>query len=257
MKRSKRFDLNTLRLFIAVAERKSITSAATEMSLALGAASGRLKRLEQDLGTRLFLRSRKGIQLTDAGEMFLVHSRAVLDSITALEGDMTLFAKGVRARIHLLANTAGLAEHLPRPLSRFLQTHPECDVAIEERASFAIGELLAAGAAELGIAVDWAVPSSLESFGFCTDRLVIITPRQHPLARRRRASFQEVVDLEFVGLGVDSALQNHIRSQAAKLGRTTDESTRDGIGRSLPDGGSGSGDRNRTRYGGPPCDGIT
>jgi DNA-binding transcriptional LysR family regulator len=185
----------------------------------LGAASARIKVAELELGTQLLARSRNGVELTEAGEIFLAPARTILKMTAGLEGDMAPFAKGARATVHLLSNTAGLAEHLPRPLARFLRSHPDFDVRVEERESAAIGQLISGGSAELGIAVERAVSPALETFEFCEDKLVIAFLASHRLSGRKMLSFEEVVGLDFVGLPATSALQNHFLGQARKLGK--------------------------------------
>lgn len=69
------FDLTDLRLFIAIAELKSMTRAAERMHLLLGAASSRVKKLESRFGVRLLYRENKGVQLSPAGETLLAHAQ--------------------------------------------------------------------------------------------------------------------------------------------------------------------------------------
>src|SRR6185295_1195208 len=99
-----RFDLVDLQLFIAVADSRSITGGADRAHLALASASERIKGLEEAFAGVLLMR-----------------------------GDLARFASGVRASIHLLANTVGLAEHLPKALAAFLRQNPDINVDVEER----------------------------------------------------------------------------------------------------------------------------
>jgi DNA-binding transcriptional LysR family regulator len=108
-----RFDLVDLQLFVAVTEARSITGGASRAHLALASASARIKGLEAALGTALLARGRRGIELTAAGESLLGHARIILHNVEAMCGDLSAFASGARANVHLLANTSGLSEHLP------------------------------------------------------------------------------------------------------------------------------------------------
>src|SRR5205814_9477667 len=105
-----RFDLVDLQLFIAVADARSITGGADRAHLALASASERIKGLEDALGVALFKRVRRGVELTAAGESLLDHARVVMHNVEAMRGDLAGFASGVRASVHLLANTSGLSE---------------------------------------------------------------------------------------------------------------------------------------------------
>jgi DNA-binding transcriptional LysR family regulator len=213
-----RFDLVDLQLFIAVADSHSITHGADRAHLALASASARIKGLEQAFGVALFKRGRRGVELTAAGESLLDHARLVLHNVDTMRGDLARFASGVRASVHLLANTSGLSEHLPRALAAFLRQHPDINVDVEERESTDIAATIATGAADLGFAAEHALPDNVERFSFSEDRLTLVTARKGALAGRRQIDFQEVAACSFVGLTNATALQLHVSKHAARLG---------------------------------------
>jgi DNA-binding transcriptional LysR family regulator len=214
-----RFDLVDLRLFVAVAEARSITHGAERSALALASASARIKGMEAALGVALLRRERRGVELTAAGESLLDHARIVLNDVEALQGDLAAYARGVKAHIHMLANTAGMSEHLPKVLAAYLVQNPNISINVEERESPHIGQAIASGAADIGLAAAHVVPDNLEMFPFCDDRLVLVTPSGDELAGRRQIDFRVALERDFVGLSEGSALQDHIASHAARLGR--------------------------------------
>ena len=213
-----RFDLVDLQLFVAVADARSITGGALRAHLALASASARIKGLEAALGTTLLKRGRRGIELTAAGESLLDHARIILHHVETMRGDLSAYSSGARASVHLLANTSGLSEHLPKALAAFLREHPDINVDIEERESTDIAAAIATGAADLGFAAEHALPDNVERFLFSEDRLMLVTARRGDLAGRRQIDFQEVRDRDFVGLTNSTALQIHIAGHAARLG---------------------------------------
>jgi DNA-binding transcriptional LysR family regulator len=213
-----RFDLVDLQLFIAVADSRSITRGADRAHLALASASARIKGLEEALGVELFKRGRRGVELTAAGESLLDHARLVIHNIDAMRGDLARFASGLRASVHLLANTSGLSEHLPKALAVFLHEHPDINVDVEQRESTDIAAAIAAGAADLGFAAEHALPENIERFTFSEDRLMLVTARRGLFAGRRQIEFQEAAACNFVGLTNATALQLHIARHAARLG---------------------------------------
>src|SRR5690242_903654 len=213
-----RFDLVDLQLFIAVADSRSITRGADRAHLALASASERIKGLEEAFGVALFKRLRRGVELTAAGEALLDHARLVIHNVDAMRGDLARFASGMRASVQLLANTTGLAEHLPKALAAFLREHPDINVDVEERESIDIAAAIATGAADLGFAAEHALPDNVERFVFSEDRLTLVTARRGPFAGRRLIDFQEVAACSFVGLTNATALQAHISKHAARLG---------------------------------------
>ncbi|WP_315727574.1 MULTISPECIES: LysR substrate-binding domain-containing protein [unclassified Bradyrhizobium] len=213
-----RFDLVDLRLFIAVADARSITGGADRAHLALASASARIKGLEDAFGVPLFKRGRRGVALTAAGESLLDHARIIMHNVETMQGEMARFASGLRANVELLANTVGLAEHLPRALAAFLRDHPDISVDVEERESTDIAAAIAAGSADLGFAAEHALPDNVERFVFGEDRLTLVAGRRGPFAGRRQIDFVETAGQDFVGLTQATALQVHIGKHAARLG---------------------------------------
>ena len=213
-----RFDLVDLQLFIAVADQRSITRGAAQVHLALASASARIKGLEQAFGTALLKRGRRGVELTAAGESLLDHARIIMHEVEAMRGDLAAFAGGARASVHMLANTSGLSEHLPKALAAFLREHSEINVDVEERESTDIAAAIANGAADLGFAAEHALPESFERFLFTEDRLVLVSARRSAFASRRQIDFQEAAGHDFVGLTNTTALNLHIAKHAAQLG---------------------------------------
>jgi DNA-binding transcriptional LysR family regulator len=213
-----RFDLVDLQLFIAVAESRSITRGAQRAHLALASASARIKGLEAALGVALLNRGRRGIELTAAGESLLDHARTIIHNVDAMRGDLAAYASGIRASVHLLANTSGLAEHLPKALAVFLREHPDINVDVEERESTDIAAAIATGAADLGFAAEHALPDNFERFLFSEDRLMLVAARRGEFAGRRQIDFQELAERDFVGLTNSTAFQVHISKHAARLG---------------------------------------
>src|ERR1700692_2951891 len=213
-----RFDLVDLQLFIAVADSGSITHGALRAHLALASASARIKGLEAALGVTLVKRRRRGIELTAAGENLRDHARLIMHDVENMRGDLAVYASGVRASAHLLANTSGLSEHLPKALAAFLREHPDISLDVEERESTDIAAAIASGAADLGFAAEHALPDNVERFLFSEDRLTLVAPRRGEFAGRRQIGFQELAACDFVGLTNSTALQIHIAKHAARLG---------------------------------------
>src|ERR1700761_5032617 len=189
-----RFDLVDLQLFVAVADSGSITHGAERANLALASASARIKGLETDLGVALVRRRRRGIELTAAGESLRDHARIIMHNVAVMQGELASFAHGVKASVHLLANTSGLSEHLPKACAAFLRENPDISLDVEERESADIVGAIAGGSADLGFAAEHALPEHLERFSFGKDRLMLVAPKRSELSAHRQIDFIEVTD---------------------------------------------------------------
>ena len=213
------FDLADLSLFRHVVEAGSITHGAERAHLALAAASTRIRNMEQALGAALLVRSRQGVTPTQAGRTLLGHARAILRQAERLREDLGAYGGGLAGQIRLLSNTNALTEFLPEALSSFLAAHPNVSVDLEERLSDEIVGLIAEGVGDLGIVAGTVDASALATYPFRRDRFVLVVARDHPLARRAKISFAQVLDYDFVGLDRASALQRFLADKATRIGR--------------------------------------
>lgn len=212
-----RFDLTDLRLFLAVVDAGSITHGATEAGLSLPAASERLRDMEAAGEVVLLHRGRRGVTPTEAGEALAHHARTILHQMAQMRGELGRHAKGLRATVRVLANTAAMTEILPDRLAPWMAAHPQVDVELKERQSTDIARSVAAGFAEIGILSSAAETAGLTSRPFAIDRLVAVSAKGNGLVDRPHLRFADLLDHYFIGL-TDGALQRHVEMQAGRLG---------------------------------------
>ncbi|MEJ8845859.1 LysR family transcriptional regulator [Variovorax rhizosphaerae] len=214
-----RFDLTDLRLFLNVVEAGSITAGAERTHMTLASASQRVRGMEADLGSPLLLRHAQGVTPTEAGRTLLHHARVVLQQMERLHGELGDYGAGLQGHVRVQCNTSAMTEHLPEPLARFLALHPRVSVDLEERASQDIVDALHGSLCDIGIVSDAVDVAGLAQFVFRRDDLVLVVPRGHALARRRRVALMDVVDSEFIGLANGNPLQEHIAQHARRMGK--------------------------------------
>ncbi|WP_454683301.1 LysR family transcriptional regulator [Ancylobacter moscoviensis] len=212
-----RFDLGDLRLFLAVVDAGSITRGAAEAGLSLPAASERLRDMEAAGDVVLLERGRRGVRPTEAGEALAHHARTILRQIAQMRGELGAYARGLRATVRLLANTAAVTEFLPERLGLWIAAHPQVDIELKERQSLDIARSVTAGFAEIGILSDAVDAGSLHLCPFAIDRLVAVVPRGHSLAAKDRLQFAELLGEPFIGLA-EGALQDNLDARAANIG---------------------------------------
>jgi len=214
-----RVDFTDLNLFRHIVEAGSITHGAERANLALAAASTRVRKMELALGAELLVRGRAGVSTTPAGRTLLQHARAILAQTERLQEDLGPYARGLAGQVRVLSNTNALTEFLPETLSSFLASYPDISVDLEERLSDEIVGLIAEGAADIGIVAGTVDYGGLHTYPFRSDRFVLVVARNHPLAKRPRIGFAEVLDYDMVGLDRASALQRFLAEKASRIGR--------------------------------------
>jgi molybdate transport repressor ModE-like protein len=214
-----RFDIPDLSLFRHVVEAGSITQGAARANLALAAASTRIRNMEDAIGAPLLIRNRQGVTPTQAGRTLLQHARTILAQAERLREDLGAYSGGFFSQVRILSNTNALTEFLPDVLSPFLAAHPHVSVDLEERLSDEIVGLIGEGVGDIGIVAGTVDTSRLVTYPFRSDRFVLVVSRDHPLARREKAAFADVLDYDFVGLDRASALQRFLADKASRIGR--------------------------------------
>ncbi|MGE4406487.1 LysR family transcriptional regulator [Pseudomonas sp.] len=214
----RRIDFVTLRLFAAIADERSLTRAAEREHLALAAVSKRVSDLEGQLGVSLLYRQPKGVELTPAGHALLHHARNLLDNLRQLDADLSEFSQGVKGHVRIHANTSAVIEFLPEDLSAFARQHPEVKIDLEERVSSDTLRALREGLTDIGIFAGHMPAEDLQVFAYREDRLVLVTPREHPLAPREHIALSEAAGFDFIGLQQDASLHALLQQSAQQMG---------------------------------------
>jgi len=215
----RRFDFVTLKLFISVADEGRLTAAAEREHLALAAVSKRISDLEALVGTTLLYRRPRGVELTPAGQAFLHHARRIMDNIERLHAELSEYGEGVRGHVRIHSNTSAIIAFLPQDLSAFSRLYPEIKIDLQERVSSEIIAAVRDGLTDIGIFAGHVAAPDLQQLSYRHDRLVLMTPIDHPLAERESIAFNEALAFDFIGLQQDASLQSLLNEQANLAGK--------------------------------------
>ena len=214
-------DLTSLRLFVAVCETRNIARAAEQQAIVGSAISKRLAALEDTVGTPLLVRRRHGVAPTPAGDTLLEHARALLARAAQIERDMAGYAAGVRGHVRVLATQSAIAESLADDVAAFLKApgHQHIRIDMEEAVSTQVLRAVREGSASLGICWDAADLRGLHHWPWRGDRLAVVMPPGHALARRKRLALADTLPYEQVSLPPESAVQVMLQRAAALAGQ--------------------------------------
>ncbi|MCY0853721.1 LysR substrate-binding domain-containing protein [Cupriavidus sp. D39] len=214
-----RIDLTDMRLFVNIADGDSLTRGAERSQLSLPAASGRIKHLEIELGTRLLHRGSQGVTLTPPGKAFAHHARRILRQLDALDGDMQEYAQGIKGHLRVAASTTAITEFLPAVLRGYLARRPDVNVDLHELLSGDIVRAVADGQTDIGIVSGLVSTEWLEVLPYRQDRLVLAAPVAHPLGALRTVRFWDTLEFDQIGLQEANAIHNFVQRQAQQLHR--------------------------------------
>jgi DNA-binding transcriptional LysR family regulator len=215
-----RLDLVSLSLFSLVARSGSISKGAELALLAVGAASKRIADLEAAVGAVLLDRHSRGVTLTGAGEALQRHAQRILSDVDQLAADLSDYASGLVGVVRLWANTSAVTQFLPLDIPTFVSANPGIRIELEEEDSSEVVLAVLDGRADLGIFADRTPVLGLQVMNYREDRLVLVVPRGHGLARRRSVRFEAAVEYDFVCLSKGTSLAKRLQSETAALGRS-------------------------------------
>lgn len=191
-------ELHQLRYFVAVAELRHFTRAASELSVAQPSVSNSIRKLEAELGSPLFHRVRGRVALTQAGEALLPWAKRALDDIAGARGQVREIAGLARGRLAVGATPSLTTVLLPEVLARFHTEHPGIDLVLHEAGSRDLLQRLAHGEVEVALVI---LPVSEEAFATTPlrrEELVLAVPRGHRFAKRRRVAMSDLRDVPLV-----------------------------------------------------------
>ena len=201
-----RFDLTTLKLFVAVYEERSMARAAEREHITPPAISKRMAELESALGVTLFERLNTGIRPTPAGDALAIEARSIFTSLERMQGRLSEYASGRRGSVRIFSNPSGLVASLAEDLKVFVDANPEVTVRLDEHHSDDVVKGVAAGDADIGIFAHHIGAEDLTIVPYRSVELVLVMRDDHPLARRDAIAFAEAAEHEFVGLTEESAV---------------------------------------------------
>jgi DNA-binding transcriptional LysR family regulator len=191
-------NLSEMQVFTVAAETGNFSEAARRLHLSQPAVSQQIRSLENYLDVELFLRSGRGVALTDAGEVLLPLARELLDLSRRIEETMRSLEGQVVGHLVIGCTTTAGKYMLPLVAAAFSQHHPNVQVTIEMCSCASIVNPLLAREVHLGISSTKIVHRDMECQPFFTDYVVLVVPADHPFASRSSVSPVELLDQPFI-----------------------------------------------------------
>ena len=191
-------DLRQLDMLRAIAETGSFTGAGEKLHVSQSAISRQIKLLEEELNEPLFSRSGRRVVITPAGETLLQLSHRVFADVNETK---RLIGERQRVLSGTLRLAAGMTVCLyvyPLIIKEFRRHHPKVDIKLVTGPTPRLLRRLKAGAIDLALLTLPIEEPDLETVPVLHEELLLIMPRDHPLAGRKRIGPQDLVHQPFV-----------------------------------------------------------
>ncbi|VXC92520.1 Uncharacterized HTH-type transcriptional regulator YbhD [Burkholderia sp. 8Y] len=194
------FDLNDLQAFRAVVELGSFRKAAEAVSISQPALSRRIDKLEEALGVRLFERTTRSVTLTTVGRVFAPSADQLLD-------DLDIALLGIRdvssSRLgHVtIACVPSVAYYfLPSVIASYHRRFPRIRVKLLDSSANEVLGAVISGEADFGVSFMGSQESEVEFKLLLQERFVAACRRDHPLARKKRVTWNELYEHDYVSV---------------------------------------------------------
>ncbi|MFC3861524.1 LysR family transcriptional regulator [Deinococcus antarcticus] len=191
-------ELRHLRHFVALAEEEHFGRAAERVFVVQQALSNSIRNLEEEVGVPLVLRTTRRVQLTPAGQEFLIGARETLALAARTVERARQAARGEVGRLRV-GFVSGLAfGGLPEIVRTFRELYPNVSVDLRELTAHEQEAALRGDLIDVGLMLLPVRDPSLASRSLWRQPLVVALPAQHPLARKRKLKIGDLRDEDFV-----------------------------------------------------------
>ncbi len=208
-------ELLQLKYFQTVAYTEHMSKAAKQLHIAQPSLSLTIKRLEDELGTELFIRRGRNIQLSASGQILLKHVNRIFIELDNAERE-------IQAQEQLQANTIRISISNPRFLSRlitqYIQRYPNAKVHQGIKMRNEIIASLKQGDIDLGIASRHTEDEEIESHLLIDEDIVLVLPVNHRYAKEQELSLSEVAQEPFISLADNREYSEFIRETCERAG---------------------------------------
>jgi DNA-binding transcriptional LysR family regulator len=191
-------DLRRLRSFAVLAEELHFGRAARRLNMSQPPLSRQIALLEQEVGTLLLRRTRRRVELTPAGTVFLERIRALLQGLDDSVDEAKRVARGEVGRLTLGMVESAAYSVLPRIVRAFSDRHPAVRLGFRSITTTDQIDALHSGRIDIGLVRIPARSDGIAVHPLMVERFVVALGADHPLAGRKRLSLRQLADEPFL-----------------------------------------------------------
>jgi DNA-binding transcriptional LysR family regulator len=191
-------DLRHLRYFLAVAEELHFGRAAQRLHIAQPPLSQQIRRLEEEIGYPLFLRSSRSVKLTPAGKALMDRARRTLHKVGEDLEAVRSVARGEVGVLKVGFVGSAMLTRLPSILDRYRRLYSRVQLHLNEFHTSQLIDALREGSADVALARDAGAAEDLHVKPAFVEPFVAVVPRRHPLAKLRSIPIARLKDEPFV-----------------------------------------------------------
>jgi DNA-binding transcriptional LysR family regulator len=222
MNYSSRIDFLGLIAFVAIADRGSFRDAAVHLNLSHTAISHRIRKLEEELGQKLFLRTSREVSLTQSGLDLLPKVKQTLGHLTTSLDELRQSGRGRQDNLSIACLPTIATGRLPQILRHFQSFHPNVVVQIYDKSASEITDLVEAGKVEFGITLISSHRWDFDIEVLTDDPFILVCPQGHPLADKDSVNWADLAGHALIRVSQQSGNRMIIDDALAEDGERLD-----------------------------------
>lgn len=199
-----------IEVLLTVADTLSFRRAALQLHLSQSAVSGTVGRLEEMLGVRLFDRTTRSVQLTEAGMVFVEQARFLQHQLDETVRRVQAVAQLQVGRLALAALPSLAAGAVPRAFARFARDHPGVQLELFDSLAGPAFDMVRAGRVDFALTAANPAYADLDYLPLASDGFVLLVAQGHTLARGRGPiDWADVADLPHVSMPAGTSVRQY------------------------------------------------
>ncbi|HEY8903603.1 MAG TPA: LysR family transcriptional regulator [Chthoniobacterales bacterium] len=191
-------EVHQLRYAVAIARTGNFSRAAVECRVSQPSLSQQVRKLEEELGERLFDRNQKQTRLTATGERFIARAARILEELSDAEREARETQEIARGTLAIGVLPTIAPYLLPGAVADFSGRYPGVHLTVHEDTTATLAALVESYELDLAIASLPLQDPALEIVPLLTEELLLAIPPGHPLARKRAVGLPDLADCPFV-----------------------------------------------------------
>lgn len=192
------FDLHDLQAFAAAAELKNFRQAAESVHISQPAFSRRIEKLETSLGVRLFDRDTRNVELTSVGRDFARKIKRLLDDLDETLLGMQEVGGARMGEVTVACVPSAVYYFLPQVLRSYHERYPRIRIKVHDASANEVLSVVSSGQADFGVNFLGDEEAGIEFQPIFEERFVVACRKDHPLARKRKVSWTELGQYDFM-----------------------------------------------------------
>ena len=196
-----KIDILGVQAFVAIADKGSFQNAADSLHVTQTAITQRLRKLEDFLGVTLVERTTRSVALSLIGRDFLPQARRLLEELGDALLEIRETGKAERGDVSIACVPTVGVQYLPRIMQEYSARYPNNRIKILDHASSAVADAVLRREAEFGINIAGAHHPELVTMPLLEDQYVLICHEDHPLAKRKRVAWKQLLPYPLIFAG--------------------------------------------------------